>query len=170
MSRPQPPAPTVVAVSRAWIGFSLLLFAHFAVRPLIKGPAHVDFVIIAILFSAARMRPGLAAAMGFLTGLAVDAMAPSSFGAVALALTLVAFGASRWKAAIFVDHVVPTGLFVFGGKWLFDAALVLLAGAASGASTGATLLLWSPLSALLTAFTAVFLLTALRPLYKLQGL
>jgi rod shape-determining protein MreD len=152
------------------MGFSLLLIAHFAVRPLITGPAHVDFVMIAILFSAARLRPGLAAVTGFLTGLAVDAMAPGSFGAVALVLTLVAFGASWLKAAFFADQVALTGLFVFGGKWLFDVALALLVGAPSGALMGASLLLWSPLSAALTACAAVFLLTALRPLYGLQGL
>lgn len=150
----------------AWLGFTILLTAHFAVRPLFNGRANVDFIIIAILFSAVRMRPGLAALTGFLTGLAIDALAPGSFGAAALVLSLVAFGASWLKAVFFADHVALTGLFVFGGKWLVDVAMTLLTGGASGTSLAATLLLWSPLSAALTALLAVVLLTVFRPLYR----
>lgn len=168
MNRPQPQSSTAASAARATIGFLLLLTAHFAVRPLTTGPAHIDFIMIAILFSAVRMRPGVAAVTGLLTGLAIDAMAPGSFGAVALVLTLVAFGASRLKAVFFADHVALTGLFVLVGKWLFDVVLALFTGGASGTSLAVALLLWSPLSAVLTAGAAVFLLTVLRPLYKLQ--
>lgn len=150
----------------AWFGFTMLLTAHFAVRPLFSVRANVDFILIAILFSAVRMRPGLAALTGFLTGLAIDALAPGSFGASALVLSLVAFVASWLKAVFFDDHVALTGLFVFGGKWLFDVAMTLLTGGASGTSLVATLLFWSPLSAALTALLAVVLLTVFRPLYR----
>ncbi len=166
MSRPQPQMTSVGGALRAWFGFALLLTAHFAVRPLVGGRATVDFVVIAILFSAVRLRPGLAALTGFLTGLAVDALAPGSFGASALALTLVAFGASWLKAVFFADHVALTGLFVFAGKWLVDLVMTLLTGVASGASLVVTLVLWSPLSAALTALVAVLLLTVFRPLYR----
>ena len=94
MNRPSTQAPGLGSALRAWLGFALLLTAHFAIRPLIGGRAHVDFVVIAILFAAVRMRPGFAAVVGLLTGLALDALAPGTFGASALALTVVAFGAS----------------------------------------------------------------------------
>ena len=159
----------VAAAIRAWVGFALLIAAQFGVRPLVTGRATVDFAIIAILFSAVRLRPGVAALTGFLTGLALDALAPGSFGASALALTLVAFGASWLKAVFFADHVALAGLFVFLAKWLFDGALTLLTGVGGGVSLLATLLVWSPLSAALTAVVAVLLLVLFRPLYRPQS-
>ncbi|MDQ8158552.1 MAG: rod shape-determining protein MreD [Gemmatimonadota bacterium] len=170
MNRPSSQTPGVGSAMRAWLGFALLLTAHFAIRPLIGGRAHVDFVLIAILFAAVRMRPGFAAVVGLLTGLALDALAPGTFGASALALTVVAFGASWLKAVFFADHVALTGLFVFAGKWLFDVALTLLTGGAAGTSWIATVLLWSPLSAALTALFATVLLTLFRPLYRPHAL
>lgn len=163
-------SPGIGSALRAWLGFALLIAAHFGVRPLIGGRASVDFAVIAVLFSAVRMRPGLAALMGFLTGLALDALSPGSFGASAIVLTLVAFGASWLKAVFFADHVVLTGLFVFGAKWLFDVAMTLLTGVGTGASLLVSLLLWAPLSAALTALVAVLLLVLFRPLYRPQSL
>ena len=166
MNRPQRQTPGIGSALRAWLGFALLLMAHFAVRPLFSGRANVDFIVIAILFSAVRMRPGLAALTGFLTGLAIDALAPESFGTAALVLTLVAFAASWLKAVFFADHVALTGLFVFAGKWLVDIAMTLLTGGALGASPVVTLVVWSPVSAAMTALSAVLLLTVFRPLYR----
>jgi len=166
MRRPQQQTAGTGSALLAWVGFAVLLTANFAVRPLFSGRATVDFIVIAILFSSVRMRPGLAAVTGLLTGLAVDALAPGSFGAAALVLTLVAFGASRLKAVFFAEHVALTGLFVFAGKWLFDIAMTLLTGGTSGTSVIVRLLWWSPLSAVLTALLAVLLLTVFRPLYR----
>lgn len=168
--RAQNQAPGIGSALRAWLGFLLLLTAHFSVRPLVAGRASIDFAVIAVLFSSVRMRPGFAALTGFLTGLALDAMAPESFGASALVLSLIAFGASWLKAVFFADHVALTGLFVFGAKWLFDIAMTLLAGVGSGVSLFVTLLLWSPLSSALTALVAVLLLVLFRPLYRPQAL
>lgn len=162
-------APGIASALRAWLGFALLISAQFGVRPLIAGRATVDFAVIAVLFSAVRMRPGLAALVGFFTGLALDALSPENFGASALVLTLVAFGASWLKAVFFADHVALTGLFVFGAKWLFDAVMTLLTGAGAGTSVLATLLLWSPLSAAMTGVAAVLLLVLFRPLYRPQS-
>jgi rod shape-determining protein MreD len=161
-----PPKSGIGSALRAWLGFILLLLAHFAVRPLVGGRASVDFIVIAILFASVRMRPGLAALTCFLTVLEVDAFAPGFFGVSALVLTLIAFGASWLKAVFFADHVALTGLFVFIGKWLFDAASTLLIGSVSGSTWIVTLLLWSPISAAMTAVLAVLLLTAFRPLYR----
>jgi len=166
MRRPQQQTAGTGSALLAWVGFAFLLTANFAVGPLFSGRATIDFIVIAILFSSVRMRPGLAAVTGLLTGLAVDALAPGSFGAAALVLTLVAFGASRLKAVFFAEHVALTGLFVFAGKWLFDIAMTLLTGGTSGTSVIVRLLWWSPLSAVLTALLAVLLLTVFRPLYR----
>jgi hypothetical protein len=84
-------------------------------------------------------------------------------------LTVVAFGASWLKAVFFADHVALTGLFVFGAKWLFDVVMALLTGIGAGTSLFAALLLWSPMSAALTAMVAVLLLVVFRPLYRPQS-
>ncbi|MBY0489140.1 MAG: rod shape-determining protein MreD [Gemmatimonadaceae bacterium] len=165
--RRQPTAPSGIGSAvRAWLGFGLLLVAHFAVRPLFTGPVAVDFALIALLFAAVRMRSGFAAVTGFLLGIALDALAPGSFGAATLVLTLLGFGASWLKAVFFADNLSLTALFLFGGKWLFDVAMTLLVGTKGGASMLVTLLLWSPLSAAATALVALLLLTLFRPLYR----
>jgi rod shape-determining protein MreD len=165
MAIPQPQSAAASLV-RAWIGFVLLLLAQFAVRPLISTRASVDFLVIAVLFASVRMRPGLAALVGFAAGIAVDALVPSAFGAAAISFTAVAFVASRVKAVFFADHVALTALFVFVGKLIFDALNTAFSGAARGSDLVVQLLLWTPLSAALTALVAVVLLTVFRPLFR----
>ena len=153
---------------RALVGFALLVAAHFGIRPLFAGRVTVDFLVIAILFVAVRMRPGLAALLGFAAGATVDALQPESFGAATLVMTVLAFGASWLKAVFFADHIALTGLFIFLGKWTYDAAYLLVRGGATGVDLVVQLLLWAPLSAALTALVAVLLLTLFRPLYRAQ--
>ncbi len=165
-----PPAqPGPASAFRAWLGFALLAAAHFGVRPLFGARANVDFLVIAVLFAAVRVRPGVAALLGFVAGLALDALVPASFGSSALVMTCVAFAASWTKAVFFAEHVALTGLFVFVGKWLFDVGVLLVSGGARGVDLMLQILLWSPLSAALTALVAVILLTAFRPLYRPQA-
>ncbi len=166
--RGPPTTSSAASALRAWIGFALLVAAHFGVRPLLGGRASVDFLVIAILFAAVRIRPGLAALLGCAAGLALDAMAPGTFGAAMLVMTAIAFGASWTKAVFFADHVALTGLFVFLGKWIFDIGYVSIGGGLRGVDLVVQLLLWSPLSAALTAVVAIILLTAFRPLYRPQ--
>jgi rod shape-determining protein MreD len=165
MAIPQPQSGAA-SVARAWLGFALLLAAHFAVRPLLSTRANVDFLLIAVLFSAVRVRPGVGALIGLLSGLAVDALAPSAFGSATLAFVLVAFAASWVKAVFFADHVALTGLFVFLGKLVFDAICVSVGGGARGMGLVVQLLLWTPLSAAITALVAILLLTIFRPLFR----
>ena len=165
MAAPQPQSP-IVSGARAWVGFALLIAAHFAVRPLVAARVNVDFLLIAVLFSAVRMRPGLAAIVGLCAGLMIDALAPSAFGAATVAYVLLAYVASRVKAVFFADHVALTGLFILLGKWAFDAMYAVASGGTRGVALVVQLLLWSPLSAALTAATALLLLTVLRPLYR----
>ncbi len=157
-------AVTVQAV----VGFALLLIAHYTIRPHIGGRAPIDFLAIAVLFSAVRLRPGLAALLGFLVGLAVDSLAPGYFGAAALSFTLVGYAASWLKAVFFADHVALTGLFVFVGKWVYDGLYILAGPRIGGVDLLVQLLLWTPIAAALTAGVSVLLLTVFRPLYRPQ--
>ena len=155
--------------AKATFGIALLVLAHFSIRPIVGGRAPLDFLAIAVLFTAVRVRPGAAALIGFFAGIIVDALTPVSFGAGAIAFTLVAYAASWLKAVFFADHVALTGLFVFLGKWLFDAIYLVAGRGSRGTDLLVQLVLWSPIAAAITALIAVLLLTLFRPLYRSQS-
>lgn len=161
------PRSALAELAQSWLGFALMVLAHFALRPLFATRAQVDFMLIGVLFSAVRLRPGLAAVLGLAAGLAIDSLAPRTFGAAGLAMVTVAYAASRIKAVFFADHIALTALFVFLGKVAYD---VLSAAASGGTSDGmgllVQLLLWTPLSAAVTAIVAVVLVSVLRPLFR----
>jgi len=148
---------------QAVVGFLLLVVAHFSLRPLLGGPVLIDFLSIAVLFSAVRVRPGVAAVIGFVAGIAVDSLALDAFGTTALAYTLVGYAASWLKAAFFTDNLSLTALFVLLGKWSVDIIAVVLAIGVPDRAAVVQLALWSPLSGALTALVAVVLLVVARP-------
>lgn len=148
---------------RAITGFLLLVVAHFSLRPLLGGPVLIDFLSIAVLFSAVRVRPGVAAVIGFVVGISVDSLALDAFGATALAYTVVGYAASWLKAAFFTDNLSLTALFVLLGKWSVDVISVLLATGLPDRAGWLQLGVWSPLAGALTAVVAVVLLLIARP-------
>lgn len=152
-------------VLKALTVFIVLVAAHFSIRPLIGGPAPIDFLCLAVLFAAVRVRPGAAAVIGFLCGIGLDSLALEGFGTGALAFTVVAFGASWLKAVFFADNLGLTALFVFLGKWAFDVVYILISGGVPDGQVLVQLLLWSPLSAALTALVGVLLLVLARPVF-----
>jgi rod shape-determining protein MreD len=152
------------AVIRTMICCVILVILHYTLRPLLGWRAPVDFMLIAALFGAVRMRPGYAAVYGLLLGLIGDALAVNGFGAGALAMTLVAFGASWLKAVFFADNLSLNALFFFVGKWLFDLIVVLAGHRLAGTDLAMQVLVWSPLSAAVTALAGAVALTFLRPL------
>ena len=140
-----------------------LLVLQFTVGPFLGWRAPIDFLTIAVLLAAVRVRPGAAALIGLVLGLIADSLTPSAFGSGALALTLVAYGASTLKAVFFADNAALSALFVFAGKWIFDVVYLVSERRVRGAELVVQLLLWSPLAATATAITALLLLVALRP-------
>ena len=151
---------------RAALVFGLLIVLHYTLRPLLGWRAPIDFLIIAVLLAAVRVRPGTSAALGFALGLATDSLNVEGFGARALALTGVAFTASWMKAIFFADNLALNGFFFFIGKWSFDIVLVIAEQRLSGGDMLTQLLLWSPLSAFNTALAGVLLLILLRPVLE----
>lgn len=154
------------AVIRTMICCVILVILHYTLRPLLGWRAPVDFMLIAALFGAVRMRPGYAAVYGLFLGLIGDALAVNGFGAGALAMTLVAFGASWLKAVFFADNLSLNALFFFVGKWLFDLIVVLAGHRLAGTDLAMQVLVWSPLSAAVTALAGAVALTFLRPLME----
>src|ERR1700741_4916146 len=88
------------------IMMSLLVILQFTVRSHLGGDRVApDFLLLALLIYTIRSEPGKSAAAGFVIGLLRDALAPASFGAGALAHTLVGFLSSWAKAVFFAEHV-----------------------------------------------------------------
>jgi rod shape-determining protein MreD len=151
---------------RAVVVFGLLLVLHYTLRPLLGWRAPIDFLIIAILLAAVRIRPGNAALAGFALGLATDSLNASGFGAGALAMGTVAFAASWMKAIFFADNLALNGFFFFLGKWAYDIVFTITEQRLSGGDMVTQLLLWSPLSAANTALAGIVLLIVLRPVLE----
>lgn len=142
---------------------ALLVTLHFTLRPLLDWRAGVDFIVIGVLLVAVRVRPGAAAITGLLVGTAIDSMTPEALGAGALAMTLVAYLASRLKAAFFTDDLGLNAVFVFLGKVAYDWVAIVAEGRLSGMSLVWQLLAWTPLSALATAAVGLLVMGAVRP-------
>lgn len=131
-----------------------MVVLHYVTRPFLGGRVGIDFLLLAVLLAGIGLRPGGAAVLGFAAGLVADALAPGSFGASALALTIVGFGASWVRAAFFARSPAVYGGLAFAAKLMHDS-IVLLVGGGDGLTAAATqLLVWTPLTALLSAATA----------------
>ena len=151
----------VTGFLRVAVVFALLVLLHYTVRPLLGGRAPLDFLVIAMLIAAVRLRPGLAALLGLVVGLATDALTPS-FGSGALALSVVAYAASWLKAVFFADNVILHAFFFFVGKWAFDVVYVLAERNRGAYEMATQIALWSPLAAALTAVTGIVVLLLFR--------
>lgn len=147
------------------LGFvvALLVLAQFALRPRLGDPRYApDFLLVALLFFAVRVRPMAGTVAGFLLGLVTDAVAPSAFGAATFALTVVGYAAGWLKALVFADNLLVTAVFVFAAGWVRDAVEVLLARQLEGGALAWQLLVTSPLAALSTAAAAAATLLLFR--------
>jgi cell shape-determining protein MreD len=153
-------------VVRTAIMCALLIVMHYTVRPLLAWRTSIDFLLIALVFGAVRMRPATAAVYGLVLGLATDSLALGAFGAGALAATTVGFASSWLKAVFFADNFALNAIFIVAGKWVFDLVYVMMARRMQGMEMVSQLLLWSPLTALVTAVAGIVVITMLKPLYQ----
>lgn len=142
--------------------FLLLVALHYTVRPLIGARISVDFLVVAVLLAAVHVRPGLAAIIGFVTGLIADSLTPLTFGAGALAMSAVASAASWLKAVVFGDNFLAQMVFLAAGKYVFDVIYLLAEGRLSLGDFFPQLLLWSPVSALATGLAGVIIVRIFR--------
>ena len=142
--------------------FLLLVALHYLIRPLIGARISVDFLVIAVLLAAVHVRPGVAALIGFVTGLVADSLTPLSFGAGALAMSAVGSAASWLKAAVFGDNVLAQTIFLAAGKFAFDVIYLIAEQRLPLGDFFMQLLVWSPLSALATGLAGVLVVSAFR--------
>ena len=94
----------------------------------------------------------------FLVGLLRDALTPASFGAGALAHTLVGYLSSWSKAVFFAENLFVNGCLFFAGTWCRNLAVALASGKLKGGFLGWELLVWSPIQSLTTAVAGVLVL------------
>lgn len=136
-----------------------LVGLHFTLRSrLVNERVAPDFLLLALLIYTIRSQPGRSAAAGFVVGLLRDALTPASFGAGALAHTLVGFLSAWGKAVFFAENLFVNGCLFFVGTWLRDLVVALASGTLQGKQLGWDLLVWSPLQGLTTAVVGVFVL------------
>ncbi len=147
---------------------AILIVLHYTLRPLLAWRASIDFMIVALLLGSVRLRPGGAAVYGLLLGLVADSLAVNTFGAAALGMSIVGFGASWLKAVFFADNLALNGFFLFLAKWLFDMIVLVVGHQAHGAEIAMQVLVWSPLSAAVTAVAGVLALSLFKPLMEVR--
>jgi len=136
-----------------------LVVLHFTVRGRLGGDRVApDFLLLALLIYTIRAQPGRSATAGFVMGLLRDALTPASFGAGALAHTLVGYLSSWAKAVFFAENVFVNGCLFFAGTWLRNLIVLLASGRLAGAQLGWELLVWSPLQSLTTAAVGILVL------------
>ena len=157
---------SLTGAMRLTLAFAILVLLNYTLRPLLGWRTPMDFLIIALLLASVRVRPGVAALIGCVMGLAADSMKPESFGWGALSMTAVGFAASWLKAVFFADNLLLNGLFFFLGKWVYDLLFLITQRQVHGAELVMQVLVWSPLAAAATAGAGVVLLVLLRPLLE----
>lgn len=136
-----------------------LVVLQFSVRPRL-GDARIspDFLLLALLIYTIRAQPGRSAGAGFMVGLLRDALTPASFGAGALAHTLVGYLSAWSKAVFFAENIFVNGCLFFAGTWVRNLVMVLASGKMRGGLLGWELLVWSPLQSLTTAIVGMLVL------------
>jgi rod shape-determining protein MreD len=154
------------SMARAVATFLILVLLHYTLRPLLGWRAPIDFLLLALLLSAIRVRPAVAAVIGLALGIISDSLTPESLGAGAVAMTVVGYLASWLKAVFFADNLALNAFFFFLGKWIFDVIYFSIEQKLGGIELIQQLLLWSPLSAAATALAGILLLLIMRPLLE----
>ena len=144
---------------RFYIILVVLVVLQFAVTIRMWGrPVGPDFLLLALLMYSIRATPGRGAGAGFLIGLLRDALTPASFGAGALAHTLVGYLSAWGKAVFFAENVWVNGYLFFAGTWLRNLVVALASGKLKGTMLGWELLVWSPLQSGTTAVAGMLVL------------
>ena len=154
---------------RPVIAFVLLIVLHYTLRPVLGWRTSIDFLVIALLIASVRMRPGLAAMLGFAMGLVADSLSVGAFGSAALAMSVVGFAASWLRAIVFAENLALHAAFFFAGKWLFDVVFLIIERRLKGFELITQLFIWSPITAMVTALAGILVLILMRPMLETQS-
>ena len=151
---------------RLLIAFAVLVLLHYTLRPLLGWRIGPDLLLVATLVVAIRVRPGTAALVGLVVGLISDSIGTEAFGAAALAMTVVSYGASWLQSTVFADDLTVTAMLFFFGEWAFDAIFYFASRTGGGDPVLVPLFVWAPMRAGVTALFGVVTLMILRPILR----
>ena len=153
--------PVRISIS-FWVFILVVVIAHLVLHVAIGlGTAAPDLLTVAVLLAARRLTAAVAAGVGLLLGLLIDALSLTTFGAAALINSVIGLLGARSRDLFEGDSLLFVGVYVFLGKWLRDAAYLALTRAATGEPWGA-LVTAAPLAAVYAAFAAMVALTLYR--------
>ena len=145
-----------------WIFIVLVVIAHLVLHVAIGlGAVAPDLLTVAVLLAARKLSATVAAAVGLLLGLLVDALSLTTFGASALINSVIGLLGARSRDLFEGDSLMFVAGYIFLGKWLRDAAYLALTRSAN-AEPWSTLLTSAPLAALYAAFAGMIALTLYR--------
>ena len=141
---------------RLWIVVTGLVVLHFLLHVgLGVGRQAPDLLTVALLLLSRDVRAGAAAGAGLFFGLLEDAMTVLSFGANAVAMTLVG-GLGALTRDLFVgDSLVFFVSYFMIGKWIRDLAHWLMMGDVIRPSFVDAVLVAAPLASLYASGAAV---------------
>lgn len=136
-----------------FVGFiTALVVMHFVLRVgMGLGVFVPDLLVVALLISARRIRPGWAAGLGLLFGVLDGAVTPYTFGASALVLAVLGYLASRSRETVAGDSPVLLALFLIVGKLLHDVFLYGVIAIFANAGPASSLITISLLASLYAA-------------------
>jgi rod shape-determining protein MreD len=150
------------------LAIGLLLLLHFYVRPRLFDTIYApDFVLVGVVLLALRFGAGAGAVVGFLVGIANDALAPARFGAAALAHTVVGYLAAWSRAFFFADNLAVNAAFLAVASWLRDLVVLLASGTTEGGLLPA-LFVTAVLRAVTTALAGSVLLLLFRSWFGIR--
>jgi len=115
------------------------------------GPFVPDLLTLGLLIMAREVRSGTAAGIGFGFGLMEDAFSIVSFGANALALTIIGAVASRTRELFVGESLTFLVSYLVLGTWMRFAIHWLASGPGLRPDMGEALAIQAPLVALYTA-------------------
>jgi rod shape-determining protein MreD len=118
------------------------------------GAEAPDLMTVAVLMAARRVRGAPAAALGCALGLLDDALSLTTFGASAVALSVLGYLAARSRDLFEGESLLYLLVYLFLGKWLRDVITYALTDSAAG-DLAATLFVSLPLLALYAALAGV---------------
>jgi rod shape-determining protein MreD len=145
--------------ARGWsygIFVFLLVLAHFVLRLAIGLEwGTPDLLTVAALLAARRLTGAQAAGLGLVLGLVDDGLSINSFGSAAVALTIVSFLGARSRDLFEGDSLLFLVVYLFLGKWLRDALILLLDQAPGSVEPVSEIFLGMPVAAIVAALAGM---------------
>lgn len=138
-----------------WVFIIVLVVLHLVLH-VAAGLATTapDLMIVAVLLCARRLSGSVASAVGLALGLLTDALSLTTFGALALANTIVGFLGARSRDLFEGDSMLFIAVYIFLGKWLRDVIYFAMTRSAH-AETWGSMLTAAPIAAGFAAIAAI---------------